>query len=146
MRRAAALECCRCYSAACRFAHEGEPLEPHDLWTAWSFDPGVVIPLAVAAFLYLRGAVRREDHVRRSRPLLGGLDVLALALGLAAAPVGRSSVLRAHGAARDSDAGRRAAAGLSKPLVAFLWGLPFGSAPRLGAWSKARPFSGAGRR
>jgi hypothetical protein len=37
-------------------AHETGPLQPDDLWTAWSFDPGIVIPLALAALLYLRGA------------------------------------------------------------------------------------------
>lgn len=31
---------------AVALAHTGEPLEPHDLWSAWELDPGVVIPLA----------------------------------------------------------------------------------------------------
>lgn len=39
-------------------AHEGKPLQPHDLWAAWSWEPGVVICLALSAWLYFRG-VRR---------------------------------------------------------------------------------------
>jgi hypothetical protein len=38
------------------FAHSGEALKPHDLWSAWSFDPGIVIPLLLVAVLYFRGA------------------------------------------------------------------------------------------
>src|SRR5581483_5221838 len=37
-------------------AHTGEPLHPHDLWSAWEVDPGVIVPLALSAVLYLRGA------------------------------------------------------------------------------------------
>src|SRR5207302_55595 len=37
-------------------AHTGEPLEPHDWWTSWEFDPGIVLPLVIAALLYWRGA------------------------------------------------------------------------------------------
>src|ERR1051326_5278186 len=40
------------------WAHQGEPLEPHDLWRAWSWEPGVVLSLALSAWLYFRG-VRR---------------------------------------------------------------------------------------
>jgi putative membrane protein len=47
------------------FAHTGEPLEPHDLWTAWSFAPGIVIPLAASAILFGIGA-------RRSRGVTPG--------------------------------------------------------------------------
>ena len=34
-------------------AHDGRPLEPHDLWSAWSWPTAV--PLAVAALAYGRG-------------------------------------------------------------------------------------------
>src|SRR4051794_18733616 len=37
-------------------AHDGELLKPHDLWFAWSLDPGMVIPLVLTAVLYFRGA------------------------------------------------------------------------------------------
>jgi putative membrane protein len=37
------------------WAHEGAPLTPAELWTAWEFDPFVIAGLAVTAFLYARG-------------------------------------------------------------------------------------------
>ncbi|HEX8453326.1 MAG TPA: cytochrome c oxidase assembly protein [Longimicrobium sp.] len=40
------------------WAHTGKPLAPHDLWTAWAFDPGVVVALFVSAWLYSRGTER----------------------------------------------------------------------------------------
>ena len=38
--------------------HVGQAMQPHDLLTAWSFDPLVIAALAMSAFLYTRG-VRR---------------------------------------------------------------------------------------
>ena len=35
--------------------HDGQPLAPHDLWSAWSWEPLVVIPLLLSAWLYVRG-------------------------------------------------------------------------------------------
>jgi putative membrane protein len=37
------------------FAPSGEHLTPHDLWSAWSLEPSVLIPLTVAALIYLWG-------------------------------------------------------------------------------------------
>jgi putative membrane protein len=50
--------------AAPLMAHEGRPPEPHDLLTAWAWDPLVVIGLLVSAFLYARGA-RRSRGIQR---------------------------------------------------------------------------------
>lgn len=44
--------------AAPLYAHEGKLTGPHDLWTAWEFDPLVVIALGASAFLFARGARR----------------------------------------------------------------------------------------
>jgi cytochrome c oxidase assembly factor CtaG len=43
------------------FAHgddEQIPRNFHELWHTWAFDPGIVIPLVLSAWLYLQGVVR----------------------------------------------------------------------------------------
>ena len=45
-------------------AHEGKPVEPHDVATAWSFDPFVVILLLLSAVLYAAG--KRRYHGLRT--------------------------------------------------------------------------------
>ncbi len=69
-------------------AHPGLPPEPHDLAGAWTWEPGVVLPLLLTAAAYLAGVrrvwaragsgrgVRRSDVVR----FAAGWVVLALAL------------------------------------------------------------------
>src|SRR4051812_32584999 len=44
------------FGTATLFGHDGERLEPHDLWRAWTFPPGIVIPLVFAGVLFARGA------------------------------------------------------------------------------------------
>ncbi|HEX8363418.1 MAG TPA: cytochrome c oxidase assembly protein [Longimicrobium sp.] len=39
-------------------AHPGEALKPHDLWSAWAWEPWVVAGLFVSAWLYSRGTER----------------------------------------------------------------------------------------
>lgn len=125
---------------AVALAHEGEPLEPHDLWTAWSFEPGVVIPLALAALLYLLGARTSRGITRRQQAFFwSGWIVLALSLVSPLHPLGEA-LFSAHMAQHEIL--MLVAAPLlvlSKPLVAFLWGLPFGWRRTVGAWSKTKP-------
>jgi putative membrane protein len=65
------------------FGHEGLPPQPHDLWTAWSLEPVVLIGLFLTGGLYWRG-LRRMANQR----LLGGTSLafwggwLALVLAL----------------------------------------------------------------
>ena len=121
------------------FAHEGEPLEPHDLWSAWSFDAGIVIPLLVAAFLYLRGArTSRGITAKQQAYFWSGWTILALSLVSPLHPLGEV-LFSAHMAQHEIL--MLVAAPLlvlSRPLVAFLWGLPFGWRREVGAWSKTR--------
>ncbi len=121
-------------------AHEGEPLAPHDLWTAWSFDPGIVIPLALSALLYLRGArASRGIDPRRQACFWAGWAVLALSLVSPLHPLGEV-LFSAHMAQHEILMLIAAPLlVLSRPLVAFLWGMPFGWRRDLGAWSKSRP-------
>jgi len=48
-------------------AHEGESLQPHDLWTSWSYDPGILIPLSLIAALYVRGETPSHGISRTQR-------------------------------------------------------------------------------
>ncbi len=135
MRRAAALLAL----PALAFAHEGERLAPHDLWSAWSFDPGIVIPLALSAILYLRGArISRGIATTQQAFFWIGWTVLALSLVSPLHPLGEV-LFSAHMAQHEIL--MLVAAPLlvlSRPLVAFLWGMPFSWRRDLGAWSKTR--------
>lgn len=62
-------------------AHAGGHLMPQDLWSAWTFDPFVIIGLAVAAALYWQGAGRRNrPQPRRTAYFAAGLAVVAIAV------------------------------------------------------------------
>jgi cytochrome c oxidase assembly factor CtaG len=120
-------------------AHSGEPLEPHDLWRSWSFDPGIVVPLLVTAILFLRGA-RRNRGVSRVQfgCFWSGWLLLALALVSPLHPAGEA-LFSAH--MMQHELLMIAAAPLlvlSRPLVPMLWGLPFEWRRTLGQWSKRR--------
>jgi putative membrane protein len=121
-------------------AHSGEPLRPHDLWTAWRFDLGVVIPLAISALLYARGARAARGVTSRQHVYFwSGWLVLALSLVSPLHPLGEV-LFSAHMAQHEIL--MLVAAPLlvlSRPLVPFLWGLPFNWRRAVGAWSKARP-------
>jgi len=68
--------------------HEGAPLAPHDVWGAWSWEPGVLLGVAVTAGLYARGwlglrrrSVRRSSARRRQEAAFwAGWFALVLAL------------------------------------------------------------------
>lgn len=60
-------------------AHPGQPVRPHDAWTAWSLDPLVVVPLTVAVTLHVRGG-RQTDSRRRASAFAAGVAAVVLAL------------------------------------------------------------------
>ena len=125
---------------AAALAHSGEPLQPHDLWTAWSFDPGVVVPLAISALLYARGARVSRGASRRQQVFFWtGWAVLFFALlsplhalgeALFCAHMVQHEVLMLIAAPLLV---------LSRPLVPFVWGLPFNWRRIVGSWSKTTP-------
>jgi putative membrane protein len=124
------------------WGHTGEPLEPHDLWSAWSLDPGIVIPLALVAILFAAGA-------RTSRGVSGkqfvcfwsGWIFLALALVSPLHPLGEA-LFSAHMAQHEILMLIAAPLlVLSRPLVPILWGLPIEARKVLGQWSKRPPVS-----
>ena len=70
------------------FAHVGEPLRPHDLWRAWTFEPVTIILLILSAGMYARGLTRlwhaagvaRGVRRRDAWAFTAGWTLLALAL------------------------------------------------------------------
>lgn len=70
------------------WAHVGRAPEPHDLWTAWSCTPTVIVGLLLATWLYERGvrALWHAAGVGRGIPrwrvacFAGGIATLAIAL------------------------------------------------------------------
>lgn len=118
-------------------AHPGEALHPDDLWSAWEFDPGVVIPLLVSAVLYARGASKQRIPTRRqSFYFWCGWVSLVIALVSPLHPLGEvlfSAHMVQHEVLMLISAPLLV---LSRPLVTFLWGLPFEWRRTVGRWSK----------
>jgi putative membrane protein len=131
-------------------AHDGQPLSPHDFWTAWSFEPPVVASLVLTAALYLRGirALWRNAGSGRGVQVWEvaafGAGWLALAAALVS-PVHRLGgvLFSAHMAQHEL---LMAVAApllvLSRPIVAFLWAVPIFWRRIAGAWSASRPVRG----
>lgn len=119
-------------------AHPGEARQPHDLWWAWRFDPGVLIPLLISGFLYARGArVVRGVTVRQQIWFWVGLLTVVIALVSPLHPLGEV-LFSAHMA--QHEVLMLIAAPLlvlSRPFVAMLWGLPFAWRRTAGRWCKA---------
>lgn len=121
-------------------AHAGEPLKPHDLPWAWSFDLGIVIPLALSALLYARGS--RRDHSTTAQQRLCfwmGWVVLALSLISPLHPLGEvlfSAHMVQHELLMLIAAPLLV---LSRPLVPFLWAIPMNWRRSAGAFTKRNP-------
>ena len=128
-----------------------EPLAPHALWRAWSFDPGIVLPLGLAAALYARG-LRALWHqagaghgIRRwqAGAFAAGWLVLAIALVSPLHELGEA-LFSAHMAQHEL---LMAVAAqllvLGRPVVPFLWGLPIGWRRIAGHWAATSPVRAA---
>lgn len=62
-------------------AHVGQPIAPHDLWSAWSTDPVVAVSLPALFWLHRRGtAAEPGSGLRRTQLFRSGLIVVGLAL------------------------------------------------------------------
>jgi putative membrane protein len=127
--------------------HDGQPLAPHDLWGAWSWEPAVVAPLLLSAWLYARGvqALWRNAGAGHGvgrwevAAFVAGWVTLALSL---VSPVHRLGgvLFSAHMAQHEL---LMVVAGpllvLGRPVIPFLWALPFSWRRGLGTWSSAAP-------
>jgi putative membrane protein len=123
---------------ALMLAHPGEPLQPHDLYSAWEFDPGVVIPLSITAILYWIGS-RRQAGITRLRKICFWLGWWSLVLALVS-PVHRLGEVLFSAHMLQHEILMLIAAPLlvlSRPLVAFLWGMPMNWRRGAGRWAKA---------
>ena len=63
-------------------AHAGKPIQPHDIWTAWTLDPLILASLAIPALLYARGLANWHDPAVRRRAALFASGWLTLAVAL----------------------------------------------------------------
>lgn len=129
------------------FAHEGQPLAPHDLWTAWSLEPLVVAGLVLTGYLYLRGiralwrSAGRGHGIRMSEAVLFGAGWALLLLALVS-PLHRlgETLFSAHMAQHEL---LMAAAApflvLGRPIVAWLWAIPMNWRKTVGGWAARAP-------
>jgi len=127
-------------------AHQGEPLSPHDLWTAWSWEPGVLLSLALSAWLYYRGLARlwKESApgrgIFRWEALSFGVGWLGLLIALVSPLHSLGGVLfSAH--MTQHEVLMLVAAPLlvlGRPLIPFLWALPMGWRRRLGGLGRSQ--------
>lgn len=128
-------------------AHDGLPLEPHDLWTAWSRDPIVWLPLVMAGGLYLRGTRALWARVGVGHGL-GRWQVMAYAGGLLTLVTALISPLDALGGALLSAhmvqhllliAVAAPLLVLGQPPTALLWAVPERRRRQLGRWWRGAP-------
>jgi cytochrome c oxidase assembly factor CtaG/cytochrome c2 len=82
-------------------AHTGAPPAPHDLWSAWTRDPVILLPLLLSAVIYAVGSRRLRRHAGRGRPGRGlsGLEAAAFWTGWTTLAVALASPLHALGSA-----------------------------------------------
>jgi cytochrome c oxidase assembly factor CtaG len=119
------------------FAHPGQPLQPDDLLSAWEFDPGVVIPLVLSAILYWRGS-RRHVGLTNLEQSCFWLGWASLVLALVS-PLHRLGEVLFCAHMTQHEILMLVSAPvlvISRPLVTFLWAVPFEWRRSLGRWSK----------
>jgi putative membrane protein len=111
---------------------------------AWSFEPAVVVPLVLAAGLFITGALRRRKRPGWLKTQFGFFVAgwLTLVIGLVS-PVHKLGALLFSVHMTQHELLMIIAAPLlvlSRPLVWFLWGLPLRWREVLGSWTKHRRF------
>jgi cytochrome c2 len=130
--------------------HPGAPPAPHDLWTAWSWTPGIVLPLLAGGWLYGAGlralwhAAGRGRGVRGREAAAFALGWLTLLVALVS-PVHRlgESLFSAHMIQHELlMAGAAPLLVLGRPLVPFVWALSPAARRAAGRWTGAPAFRG----
>jgi putative membrane protein len=128
--------------------HDGAPPGPHDLWTAWSWEPGVVIPLVLGLALFSLGVRALWRSAGRGHGV-GPWETGAFALGWVTLAVALVSPLHRLGEALFSAhmvqhellmAVAAPLLVLGRPLVPFVWALPPAWRRAVGSWTARRGF------
>jgi putative membrane protein len=127
-------------------AHTGRPLAPHDLWSAWTFEPAVVVLLLASAGVYARGVVRVWAASQTGRGIqvwrvwCFGLGWFALLVALVSPLHALGSALFAAHMTQHEVLISIAAPLLilGRPVVPFLWAFPRGSRRSLGELARTR--------
>ncbi|HEX6627089.1 MAG TPA: cytochrome c oxidase assembly protein [Gemmatimonadaceae bacterium] len=120
-------------------AHTGTAVQPHDVWSAWSLEPIVIVGLVLSSVLYAVGVARlwKKDVGAGIRIW----EAAAFAAGLIAAVIALVSPLHALGAVLFSAHMTQHELLISicaplliigRPLIPFLWALPPSWRRRLG--------------
>jgi cytochrome c oxidase assembly factor CtaG len=129
-------------------AHEGKPHTWHDLWHTWSFEPLVVIGLALTAGLFALGVRQlwRESGVGKgikrweAAAFAGGWFALLIALVSPVHAWGRV-LFSAHMTQHELlMLGAAPLLVLGRPLIAFMWALPLVWSRRIGNWARINWF------
>ena len=126
-------------------AHAGEPLRPHDLWGAWTFEPVTLVALAASAWLYGVG-LRRLWHaagvgrgVRRWQAWMFGAGWMLLALSqLSPLHALGGALFSAHMAQHEILMTVAAPLlVLGRPLIPFVWALTPRWRRATGQWGRS---------
>lgn len=136
----------------CAFAHPGEAhITPQHWATAWSWEPGIVIPIAITGVLYFLGVLRIYRRNRRN-PAISLWRVAAFVAGWLSLVVALLSPLHKMGAVLFSAHMTQhemlmvvaaPLVAMGKPLIAFLFALPLRWRELLGEWAAERHFQRA---
>lgn len=135
-------------TTATALAHEIGPHDFAELRDDWAFEPGVVIPLLLSAYLYFRGFRR----LRRVSPhALGRVEAWSFAAGWLTLVIALVSPLHPWGSVLFSahmtqhELLMLVAAPLlvlGRPIIPFLWALPRTTAREVSSWTQARWWRG----
>src|SRR5207248_8947870 len=127
-------------SAATAAAHSAGTLTRSTAESAWSFEPSVVVPLALAAGLFIAGALRRRKRPGWSRAQVGFFIAGWLTLFIAlVSPVHKLGALLFSVHMTQHELLMIIAAPmlvLSQPLLWFLWAMPMRWREAVGGWTK----------
>jgi cytochrome c oxidase assembly factor CtaG len=128
-------------------AHDGQSLAPHDLWSAWSFDPAVIVLLVLPAGLYLGGvralwgSAGQGRGIQRWEAVAFASGWLTLAVALISPLHRLGGVLFAAHMVQHELLMVVAAPllVLGRPIIPFLWAVPISWRRLAGDWAAAAP-------